>query len=293
VRALGDRSLSEQLQSALAAWTRHFAWRFGRRLYSAARGEPHRNDIHSNGESYVQRRVLAGSADASLNIVDIGANKGDWTTALADSVRAVGRAAGTVTVDLFEPVPATAERLEWIVRPIEKDLTCRIHRLAMSDKSGRGRIAIMSDTGGTNTLHAPVGHAGRYVEIETRTLDAFCADSRIARLQLAKSDTEGHDLSVLRGALGLLREGRVDVFQFEYNHRWVFSRSFLKDVFDLVVGLPYRVARIMPAHIEILPEWHPELERYFEANYLLVKSNALGWFNVKSGQFDASNVYRV
>jgi hypothetical protein len=96
---------------------------------------------------------------------------------------------------------------------------------------------------------------------------------------------------VLRGAYELLREERIDVLQFEYNHRWIYSRAFLKDVFALVADLPYEVARITPDALETLPGWHFELERFFEANYLLVRRPALDWFACRRGGFDASNIY--
>jgi FkbM family methyltransferase len=253
--------------------------------------------MRSNGEAYVQRSVLAACGDdAMLNIVDIGANQGEWTLLLAEQAHALARPAGSITVDLFEPVPSTIERLEPALRPLDGRLIYRVHPLAMSDTSGKVRINIMSETGGTNSLHGGAdarAAPGRFIEIDTGTLDEFCAGRAILHLHLAKCDTEGHDLNVLRGARGLLTAGQVDAFQFEYNHRWVFARSFLRDVFDLAAGLPYSVARIMPDHIETLPAWHPELERYFEANYMLVHERALPWFSVKAGRFDDSNVYCV
>ena len=129
------------------------------------------------------------------------------------------------------------------------------------------------------------------IEVERTTLTDFCRQRGIGHVNLVKSDTEGHDLSVLRGARELLAAGRVDLLQFEYNHTWVFSRAFLKDVFELVEGLPYRVARIRPNSIEILDGWHPELDRFFHANYLLVREPALAWFDVRYGTFDDSNTY--
>jgi hypothetical protein len=42
---------------------------------------------------------------------------------------------------------------------------------------------------------------------------------QIEQVLLAKSDTEGHDFSVLQGAVETRRAGCVEVWQFEYNHR--------------------------------------------------------------------------
>jgi hypothetical protein len=49
------------------------------------------------------------------------------------------------------------------------------------------------------------------------TLDAFCAAGGVDAIDLLKIDTEGHDLSVLRGASGMLAGGRVGFILTEFN----------------------------------------------------------------------------
>jgi hypothetical protein len=155
-------------------------------------------------------------------------------------------------------------------------------------------MAIMSETGGTNSLHfdgSADSPPGGWITIQTETLSAFCRARSLDHLHLVKCDAEGHDLKVLQGALDLLAQGRIDVFQFEYNHRWVFSKSFLKEVFEITRGFAYRIGKIEPASIELFDEWHPELDRFFQSNYVLISERALKWFNVHHGTFDESNTY--
>ena len=121
------------------------------------------------------------------------------------------------------------------------------------------------------------------------TLDAFCREEKIDRINLAKCDAEGHDLRILRGARPLLQSGRIDVFQFEYNHCWVFSRAFLRDVFTLVEGLPYVVVRVTAQSLEVHDTWHPELERFFQSNFALVHRNALQWFKTRDARYSGAN----
>jgi FkbM family methyltransferase len=255
------------------------------------------NSVDANGEAYVQACVArAIPIDTTLIAVDIGANRGDWSLSLLRALPPERRRRGNIQLDLFEPVPTTIERLRDALARDELGKKANVHQFAVSDRNGEESIAVMSDTGGTNTLHPENERAvppGGWVQVETTTLCRFCDQQGIARIHIAKCDAEGHDLAVLRGARELLESGRIDVFQFEYNHRWVFSRSYLRDVFDLIDGLPFKVARIMPAHIEVLDHWHPELERYFEANYLIVNSRALGWFDARCGWFNESNVMEI
>jgi hypothetical protein len=104
-------------------------------------------------------------------------------------------------------------------------------------------------------------------------------------------DTEGHDWHVLAGAVDLLRSRRIGLAQFEYNHRWVYARRFLKDVFDLVEGMPYQVGRLTGAGVELTPRWHPELDRFFQSNFVLVENSMVAHLEHVTGSFDAANTY--
>jgi hypothetical protein len=47
----------------------------------------------------------------------------------------------------------------------------------------------------------------------------------------------------------------------------------LKDVFDLPWLEQYLIAKLHNGWIEIFSEWQPELEKYFECNYLIIKKS--------------------
>lgn len=111
-------------------------------------------------------------------------------------------------------------------------------------------------------------------KVQTQRFDDFLASAGLETVLFVKSDTEGHDMSVLRGAEKSLRAGSIEVWQFEYNHRWVANHSMLKDVFDFIENKPYILGKIYGNGIEIYEKWHPELERFFEANYVLVRKGS-------------------
>ena len=274
---------------------RRLQWRVGRRLYAGARGEPRRNLATDNGETYLQRAVIeATAAERAVCFMDIGANQGDWSLPLLRALGGSQRTPQTIKLHLFEPVPETRARLVSNIAKAQGRRLATIHAYALSDAAGTAQMAILSETGGTNTLAVDEGtrvQARRIIDVETMTLSAFCDLNAIDRVQLVKCDTEGHDAKVIRGAHPLLLQGRIDMLQFEYNHRWVFGRAYLKDVFDLIEGLPYRVARLLPGGIETYDEWHPELERFFEANFVIVRKPVLHWLNVRQGTFDGANTY--
>ncbi len=273
----------------LSGRLRRVAWRLGRKIYCAARGET-ANQMRLNGEMYAQRCVLgAQHSDERLTVFDVGANLGDWSQALLDQTPP--ESAGRLDLRLFEP---SAESFERIKARFAGAAGTTCERIALSDQTGRARLMMASATGGTNTLEFDKTlerQAVGVAEIETATAAEYCSRNAIDHVHLLKCDTEGHDLKVVKGAASLLAEERIDVLQFEYNHRWIHARAFLKDVFDLVEDSPYIVAALRPARIDLLRSWHMELERFFEANYLLVHPRALAWFAAHDGSFDVSNTY--
>ncbi|WP_198032905.1 FkbM family methyltransferase [Mesorhizobium sp. L48C026A00] len=274
---------------------RRLLWRASRWLYCVARGEQGNNDMRFNGEYYLQARVVdAARPEQELTIFDVGANRGEWTVALLKDVKKRRPDIRNLKVHAFEPTTTT--RVFLTDRLVAEGFSGQVEvaGAAASDRSGNLRMAVMSPTGGTNSLvfdktmeTAALG----FIEVPLVTLDQYCLDRGIRHIQMAKCDTEGNDLNVMRGASRLLSAGAIDVFQFEYNHCWVRAGAFLKDVFELSDGLPYRVGRIMPDHVELFDSWHPELERFYQSNYVLVKETALSWFEARSGTFDQSNTY--
>lgn len=285
--ALGNRILKSPR-------LRRFAWRTGRWLYCAARGEQRIDAMRLDGEFDLQlRTVAANRAEPRFVAFDVGANQGDWTLQLVNLFEADEGRPDRLDAHVFEPVPETRDRLFARLNANHRT-NIRINPTAASDKTGTFDMIVMSESGGTNSLvydKATAKKAKGFVSVPLTTLDLYCASVGIDRINIVKSDTEGHDLSVMRGATELLSAGRIDVFQFEYNHRWIGARAFLKDVFELVDGLPYHLGRVMPSSVELFDAWHPELERYYQSNYVLVRDEVLPWLNVTRGRFDKSGTY--
>ncbi len=266
-------------------------YRLARAMYLHARGDI-ANDMTRNGEMLIQNCVLSGwRADYAKNhklvIFDVGANIGEWSAALLEQLKshAIGE---RINLFSFEPVPATAKTLRG---NLPGNLAClHIEELALSSSVGTAEIYVAAANAGTNSLHDDPATANQTtVTIAITTAVDFCETRAIQHVHLLKCDTEGHDMEVIRGALPLLKEERLSVLQFEYNHRWIFSRNFLLDVFNAVKSMPYKVAKLQEDHVLVFEKWHPELDKFFEGNYALIHHDALQWFPTKAAKFDEFN----
>jgi hypothetical protein len=149
-----------------------------------------------------------------------------------------------------------------------------LHEVAVGDQVGRTRINVFPDDqgrSGLNSILDPSESADvESLEIDITTIPQLMSDVQVNCLDLVKVDTEGFDFMVLTGAMPVLRSGAIGAMQFEYNHRWLRAGHSLEDVFDLLQGTDYLLGRLNQRGLEIYSSWHPELDRFFEANFVMV-----------------------
>jgi FkbM family methyltransferase len=139
----------------------------------------------------------------------------------------------------------------------------------LSDRVGHATLHIAGPGAGINSLHRSDGQSDLSTEqVAVTTLDEHARENGLDSFALVKIDTEGHDLAVLRGARGLLGRQGISVVQFEYNQRWIYARSYLRDAFDLLEPLGYRIGKLTPQGIEFYPCWDADLETFVEGNYI-------------------------
>ncbi len=139
-------------------------------------------------------------------IFDVGANVGQ-------SAELFLHAYPAAKLYCFEPVSASFHALTEALT--EKGAQVELHQLAMGAERGQARIA----THGTDTCATMMAPATdqyeQSEEIGVDTLDAFCSDAGITRIDYLKIDTEGNDLHVLRGADQLLGVAGAAVVEVE------------------------------------------------------------------------------
>lgn len=286
-RAFAARQIARLQATSALNVPRPYIWRLGRRLYLIARSETD-NRIEINGEAELQRRLAQSGGD--LMVFDVGANVGEWTLSMLEHARAGG---AHVDVHSFEPVPATFQLLEKAVGADADGNRVVPVQAALADSTGSMEIHVSSAGAGTNSLVAEAASRGRdtdAIKISTHTAVDYCSTAGIERIDLLKIDVEGFDMSVIEGARELFEAEKIGVCQFEYNHLWVFSRHYLKDVFDFAQSVTgYRVGKVTSEGIWLFDEWNPELDRFFESNYVLVHRDFEAKIGAKLGSFDRGN----
>jgi FkbM family methyltransferase len=149
-------------------------------------------------------RFVRAYLEPGAHALDIGANFGVYTVAMAQAVGAQG------SVQAFEPTPDTAAALRATVA--ENDARqVRVHQLAVSDRAGTARLSLHAES----ELNA-LGTGGEGIEVQTTTLDELAAEQHWPRLDFVKIDAEGHEPQVIAGGTRLFRE-HSPLVMFEVN----------------------------------------------------------------------------
>ena len=177
-------------------------------------------------------------------VADIGANLGAFAVTMS-------RIAPTAHVLAFEPSPTTVQGLR---TNLERNHlgNVEVFQAAVSDQPGRVQLTDDPTCSARNHLVADASAAADVVWVDAITLDQVFAERSIARLALVKSDTEGAETRVIRGAAGLLRDRRIDALLVE----------------------------VCPAHLtemgSSVPEFVETVERYGYAIYRLAPDGTAG-----------------
>lgn len=186
------RTFLKKLVTRLPAdWQRSLKRRWYRRQIVS-----HRFDLEGDEEEVLRRLLSAGDW-----VLDVGANVGHYAVACSRIVGPTGR------VIALEPIPETFALLSHNCLALEAHNVTLLN-LAASDRSAvRGMTVPLFASGLPRPTEAHITDATSADDLHvlTMALDDFEWPTRIA---LVKIDTEGHELSVLRGLARLISRDR-------------------------------------------------------------------------------------
>jgi FkbM family methyltransferase len=183
-----------------------------------------------------------------MTIFDVGANVGELTLLFS---RFTAGAGGGI-VHAFEPSRAAFERLEIVCRAANRQSVV-LNNLALSDKSGFIRLHVYADDYLSFNSQAarPMKDYGLDIEpvgieeIRATTVDDYCDEKGIERIDLLKIDTEGAELQVMKGARKMLKSGRVKCMTFEFGQTTFDMGNRPEEIEDFLAEMNYNVRNIV------------------------------------------------
>lgn len=194
----------------------------------------------------IERQMLSGTYDPdSCQVIrrfvregsicfDIGANVGALALAMAQRAGAQGR------VFAFEPGPSTFQKLQENIS-LNEGLSKVVLpvNLGVADTPGHLFWNEDPDNPGNAWLLRPTG-----TKVSVITVDDFCVQEQLQRLDFVKIDVEGMEYEVLRGGVESWRRFRPVIY-FETRRGYEKERGLplFQRIEDLLTGLGYELFR--------------------------------------------------
>ena len=155
-----------------------------------------KDNPHEAGEL----KFLESIAQEGMHAIDIGANLGITTVAIAKTIRRVGK------LHSFEPVPEYFDILKDNVSSNGLE-NVKVYELAVTDQVGRAPFYQKELSSGI-----VFEEGAKKFEVPTTTIDRFLTAEKIGRMDLINMDCEGSELLVLKGAKETLSKNKVKIF---------------------------------------------------------------------------------
>jgi FkbM family methyltransferase len=225
-----------------------------------------------NGELFVIETVASLKGGAPLVAVDVGANLGTWALQLLNI-------APRADVHCFEIAPQLVESLFGTLRQFPN---AKLNPVGLSDSEGTLELKYVPGATSTSTVHEPLvasswGFAHETVSVPVTTGDQYVTRNGIGHIDILKIDTEGHELSVLKGFAGTLQSGKISLIQFEHGSVHIAARSLLRDFYQLLSPHGFAIGRLHPKCVDFKEYDHREDEQFRMGNYIAVHRSKPGW----------------
>tara|TARA_B100000900_G_C20518388_1_gene691082 strand:+ start:185 stop:1036 length:852 start_codon:yes stop_codon:yes gene_type:complete len=244
-------------------------------------------DIYTNGELNLIKFLAHSnlfSNKKSLSstqkdyIFDVGANVGEYSKILQQHLVEID--SDKKMIFSFEPSMDNINKIRKLKLKNVSLINC-----AVSDKNGSTsffKSKNRNNSAGDSLFDMnAIGYSANTKKriIKTVTLDNFCSKRKINHIKFLKMDIEGGEFHALLGSRSLLKNGAIDIIQFEYGHAARAARVSLFDIIQLLEKYKYYTYVIKPKKIERISYTPFTDNQYNMANFVSFKKTLLPIMN--------------
>lgn len=180
------------------------------------------------------------SAEKDLVVFDIGANTGNTTLEYKEAFP-------DATIHAFEPGPETFKKLKKATSALEG-----VHLWNCGMGASPAELPFFENSHHDMSSFLPLSTCGwgeveKETRVPVRTVDEFCETEGIERIDVLKTDTQGFELEVFKGAERMMREDRI---------RFVFFEVIFSDMYKNLPE-PHELFRFLADHDFLLVTFYP------------------------------------
>ena len=214
--------------------------------------------VRTSGELKAARFFLGDDIQKPITIFDVGANRGEYTSAILALYP-------SSRVFSFEPSRETFRLLEVELAAMSQVFKLN-YGLGVKSQSQllykEGQYARIASLTPLDVIDPD------YTEkVIIRTLDEVVSEYSISEIDLLKIDVEGHELDVIKGAQNTLSLRKIKFLQFELGGASIETNTTLKDIYDVLSKYDYRLYLISRRGIVPLDTYDYQFEQYSTTNF--------------------------
>lgn len=209
-----------------------------------------------------------------LVIFDVGANKGNYSKMIIEKIDR------NKDIYLFEPAKSTFKLLENNLIT-QNNTNIYLNNTGFGSKKETKTLFYDKEASGKASVYCrKLDHFNLYFDkkekIEINTIDSYCKENGIFRIDLLKLDIEGHEYEALKGAENMFKNDKVLLCQFEFGGCNIDSRCFFQDFFYFFTQRNMIICRICPDKLVAVQGYNELYEHFRTTNYLAISKKLLG-----------------
>lgn len=230
-------------------------------------------DLKQSGEMYCLEYIRKKLADENALhpiIFDVGANEGEYAIATADNFKGI-----PCTIHCFEPSVSIFAKLQQNCSRIPNII---LNNFGLTDAPGNNILFLNSEKTGLSSMYnRRLDHFG--IELDKResvimhTIDGYCQEHNISKIDFLKIDIEGGELNALKGSSRMLDQKAIKNIQFEFGGCNIDSRTFFQDFYYLLTEKNYKINRILQDGLSEIRKYREVYEIFLNVNYLAELKN--------------------
>jgi FkbM family methyltransferase len=224
--------------------------------------------VDSSGEKAIFQ-ILLKKSNPPYCIFDVGSNKGQFLDLILRSIPT-----NNFSIHCFEPGNTTFQVL---LENTTTDDRIKLNNIGLGkeskemllyyDKAGSGLASLTQ----RRLKHFNIEQS-KSEEVKIETIDNYCHQNNIEKIDLLKIDVEGHELDVLMGANHMLKQNRVNLISFEFGGCNIDTRSFFQDFYYFFKDRGMELFRITPSsYLHPITSYKEIDEQFRTTNFLAIK----------------------
>jgi FkbM family methyltransferase len=218
--------------------------------------------LEYSGEAFVLKEIIKKLVREDEALIDVGANIGEYSRFLLQHF-------GKNRIIAFEPNGAAFTSLKKSLPNLE------IYNHAIANENGEIEFFTseednMSTQSSFTRESIPENQTPKSITVKAIRLDSFFDSHEIEKVGFLKTDTEGHDLVALKSCGEHIPQ--IKFIQFEFNEKYVYTRTFLKDFYEILTPT-HDLFRIDTDRLHDIREYIPTNEIFRYQNILAIRKD--------------------